>query len=43
MTSIARELPPGRTIDPDGFRTRMADRYRDAHAATHPIDHGALV
>jgi lipoyl(octanoyl) transferase len=43
MTSIARELPPGRTIDPDDFRTRMADHYRDAHAATHPIDHGVLV
>ncbi|MGA8363220.1 MAG: lipoyl(octanoyl) transferase LipB [Solirubrobacteraceae bacterium] len=43
MTSIARELPPGRTVDSEGFRARMADRYRDAHAVTHPIDHGALV
>ncbi|HWY89732.1 MAG TPA: lipoyl(octanoyl) transferase LipB [Solirubrobacteraceae bacterium] len=43
MTSIARELPPGHTIDPDGFRTRMADRYRDARAATHLTSHGALV
>ncbi|HEV3319908.1 MAG TPA: lipoyl(octanoyl) transferase LipB [Solirubrobacteraceae bacterium] len=31
MTSIARELPAGRTIDPDGFRARMADRFADAH------------
>ncbi|HWY19411.1 MAG TPA: lipoyl(octanoyl) transferase LipB [Solirubrobacteraceae bacterium] len=30
MTSIARELPSGRTIDPDGFRTRMADHFADA-------------
>jgi lipoyl(octanoyl) transferase len=43
MTSIARELPPGRTIDSDGFRTHMADHYRDAHAATLPMTHGALV
>jgi lipoyl(octanoyl) transferase len=43
MTSIARELPPGRTIDPEGFRAHMADRYRDAHAASHLMDHGALV
>jgi lipoyl(octanoyl) transferase len=43
MTSIARELPPERTIDPGGFRACMADRYRDAHAATHPMTHGALV
>lgn len=43
MTSIARELPPGRTIDPDGFRTRMAGHYRDAHTATHLTDHGVLV
>ena len=31
MTSIARELPPGRTIDPDGFRARMAQRFAEAH------------
>jgi lipoyl(octanoyl) transferase len=43
MTSIARELPSGRTVDPDGFRAHMEDRYRDAHAATHPMAHGALV
>jgi lipoyl(octanoyl) transferase len=43
MTSIARELPAGRTIDADGFRALMADRYRDAHATTHPTAHGALV
>ena len=43
MTSIAHELPPGRTVDREGFRTRMADRYRDAHAATHLTDHEVLV
>jgi len=43
MTSIAHELPPGRTIDPDGFRTHMADHYRAAHAAAPPLTHGALV
>lgn len=47
MTSIARELHAGRAIDRDGFRTRMADcyrdRYRDAPTATRPTEHGALV
>ena len=27
MTSIARELPPGRTVDPDALRTRMAQHF----------------
>ncbi len=31
MTSIARELPPGRTIDANGFRTRMADHFTEVH------------
>jgi lipoyl(octanoyl) transferase len=43
MTSIAHELPPGRTVDREGFRTRMADRYRDAHAATRLTNHGVLI
>lgn len=43
MTSIARELPDGRTIDAEGFRARMADRYREAHAAAHPMARGVLV
>ncbi len=32
MTSIARELPSGRTIDQDAFRTRMARHFCDAHS-----------
>ncbi|HEY2283439.1 MAG TPA: lipoyl(octanoyl) transferase LipB [Solirubrobacteraceae bacterium] len=43
MTSIARELPPARTVDRDGFRARMADRYREAHAAAHPTAQVVLV
>ncbi len=43
MTSIARELPAARTVDRDGFRARMADRYREAHAAVHPVAQGVLV
>jgi len=35
MTSIARELPPG-AIDPDEVRTRMAQRFCDAHDGRHP-------
>jgi len=31
MTSIARELPSGRTIDRDGFRERMAGHFCAAH------------
>ncbi len=31
MTSIAHELPPGRTIDPDYFRARMAHHFCAAH------------
>ncbi len=31
MTSIARELPPGTAIDPDEVRTRMAQRFCEAH------------
>jgi lipoyl(octanoyl) transferase len=31
MTSIARELPCGRIITPDSFRTRMADHFADAY------------
>jgi hypothetical protein len=31
MTSIARELPSGRTIDADDFRARMAQHFADAH------------
>jgi lipoyl(octanoyl) transferase len=31
MTSIARELPDGRTIDSDGFRTSMAHHYCATH------------
>jgi len=33
MTSIARELPPGRAIDPDGVRARVAQRFCEAHGA----------
>jgi lipoyl(octanoyl) transferase len=42
MTSLARELPPGSTIDPEGFRARIAGHYGDAHAASHLTNHGAL-
>jgi lipoyl(octanoyl) transferase len=31
MTSIARELPSGRKVDPDDFRARMAHRFCDTH------------
>jgi lipoyl(octanoyl) transferase len=31
MTSIARELPPGRMVDPEDFRERMAERFCAAH------------
>lgn len=31
MTSIARELPPGHTIDRDRFRERMATHFCSAH------------
>jgi lipoyl(octanoyl) transferase len=31
MTSLARELPPGRTVDADYFRARMAHHLADAH------------
>jgi lipoyl(octanoyl) transferase len=31
MTSIARELPPGRTVDPDDFRAGMARHFCEAH------------
>jgi lipoyl(octanoyl) transferase len=31
MTSILREIPPGRTVDPDGFRERMAAHFCTAH------------
>jgi lipoyl(octanoyl) transferase len=31
MTSIARELPSGRTPDPDAFRTRMTHHFCAAH------------
>ncbi len=31
MTSIARELPAGGTVDADGFRTRMAQCFADVH------------
>jgi lipoyl(octanoyl) transferase len=31
MTSIARELPPGRTVDPEGFRARMAHHFVAVH------------
>jgi lipoyl(octanoyl) transferase len=31
MTSIARELPPRSTPDPEGFRARMAQRFAEAH------------
>jgi lipoyl(octanoyl) transferase len=47
MTSIARELTPRRTIDPEGFRTRMAHHFADAHhrrprlVAPHDLDPGA--
>ncbi len=31
MTSLARELAPGRTIDPDELRARVAQRFCEAH------------
>jgi lipoyl(octanoyl) transferase len=31
MTSIARELPRGRTVDPEDFRARMARHFCDVH------------
>ena len=31
MTSLARELPPGRTVDPDALRTRIAHHFCAAH------------
>jgi lipoate-protein ligase B len=31
MTSLAQELPPGRTVDPDAFRERVARCFCDAH------------
>ncbi len=31
MTSIARELPSERTVDAESFRTRMAQRFVEAH------------
>jgi lipoyl(octanoyl) transferase len=31
MTSIARELPPGRAVDPEGFRARMAHHFAAVH------------
>ncbi|HEY2537704.1 MAG TPA: lipoyl(octanoyl) transferase LipB [Solirubrobacteraceae bacterium] len=37
MTSIARELPSGRTIDRDRFRERMAKRFCAAHRARAQI------
>jgi lipoyl(octanoyl) transferase len=43
MTSIARELPAGRTIDAEGFRTCIANCYREAHTTTHPTAPGVLV
>lgn len=44
MTSIARELPTGRTIDPDGFRARMAQRFADAyHRRPRPISQSELM
>ncbi len=31
MTSLALELPPGRTLDPSRFRERIAERFCQAH------------
>jgi lipoyl(octanoyl) transferase len=31
MTSIARELAPGRKVDPEGFRARMAHHFAAVH------------
>jgi lipoyl(octanoyl) transferase len=31
MTSLARELPPGHTADPEGFRARMAHHFAAVH------------
>jgi lipoyl(octanoyl) transferase len=31
MTSLARELPPGRALDPDEFRARMSHHFCAAH------------
>jgi lipoyl(octanoyl) transferase len=31
MTSLARELPPDRALDPDDFRAGMAEHFCDAH------------
>lgn len=42
MTSIAREAPPGHTVDRDGFCALMVERYREAHAAAHPTAHRVL-
>ena len=36
MTSLARELAPGRTIDPDELRARVAQRFCEAHDRRHP-------
>ena len=35
MTSLAHELPPGHTIDPDDLRARMSHHFCDAHGR-HP-------
>jgi lipoyl(octanoyl) transferase len=35
MTAIARELPPGRALDPDVIRAHMARRFCEAHGR-HP-------
>ncbi len=43
MTSITRELPAGRTADAEDFRARMAECYREAHAAARPTAPGVLV
>ncbi len=32
MTSLARELPRGRAIDAERFRTRVAQRFAEAHS-----------
>ena len=36
MTSLARELAPGRTVDPDELRAGIAQRFCEAHDVHHP-------
>jgi lipoyl(octanoyl) transferase len=44
MTSLARELPAGRTLDPDAFRTCLARGFCEAHQRRpHIVSRHALV